>query len=77
MKAGVRISPLGVEITPVRACPSVAFKEKENFVITVQMHGMAPNAKPVDRDQQGHPPSPATNRPEIALRHGNSFTLAF
>ena len=29
MKAGVRISPRGVEISPVRARPSVAWIEKE------------------------------------------------
>jgi hypothetical protein len=28
MKAGVRISPRGVEMMPVRACPSVAETEK-------------------------------------------------
>ena len=33
MNAGVAISPLGVEITPVRARPSVAFKENENFEV--------------------------------------------
>ena len=32
MKAGVRISPLGVEMTPVRAAPSVAFREKEKLM---------------------------------------------
>ena len=32
MKAGVRISPRGVEITPARALPSVACRSKEKLI---------------------------------------------
>jgi hypothetical protein len=33
MKAGVAISPRGVDMTPARAAPSVAWRAKENAVI--------------------------------------------
>jgi hypothetical protein len=43
MKAGVRISPLGVEIFPVRALPSLAATEYENLsVILLRYHLLQP-----------------------------------
>jgi hypothetical protein len=43
MKAGVRISPLGVEIFPVRALPSLAATEYENrSVILLRYHLLQP-----------------------------------
>jgi hypothetical protein len=59
MKAGVRISPRGVEMTPVRARPSVALTEKLNPVAILIFLRRAPALREIRAIAKGERQSPA------------------
>jgi hypothetical protein len=66
MKAGVRISPRGVEMTPVRALPEVAFRVKEKRSVMAALSRVS--AAGQGRGGRGTSPGPKRSTRRLGSR---------